>query len=300
MPQRPETTRLDSLNVLLDTEGKMLLAEAYDGVLENVQKEAISVRLKNQDLSGDPEAGTVEAKRFANAQSQEYGTARGKSAGEAVKGKTVTVPIDTDREFIEEVEQKDISLIGVDGLIARRSANHAMRLTAELDTAFFATAVEEGSAFTPSSGVTEIVDIIEEAIVSMENLKNDYIDGIDRSMMSVTVTPGVYSKMRKYLDTQVYNSNVNSAAEEFVTFHGVRFYSSVRMPGVEKAEGGAIQKNAVDFVLQVDGSIAQPVRSKPYSAERIPLSEAMAIELFFNYGTKAVTPETILYYRKAV
>ena len=46
----------------------------------------------------------------------------------------------------------------------------------------------------------------------------------------------------------------------------------------------------------VDGSIAQPVMSKPYAAERIPMSEAIAVEMFFYYGTKAVTPETILWY----
>lgn len=289
--------RITSLNVLLDTEGKMLLAEAYKGVIENVQKTTISTQLKNTDLSGDPSTGTVEAKRFANAASQEYGTARKGGKGNAVKGKTVTVAIDTNREFVEEIEQKDISLLGVDGLIAKRSANHAQRLSAELDTKFFEVAVAEGTKFTPSSGVTDIVDIIEEAIVTMENLKNDYIDGIDRSMMSVTVTPAVYSKMRKYLDTQVQNANVNTAAEEFVTFHGVRFYSSVRMPGAKEQKDDEPAVAATQFILQVDGSVAQPIKSTPYAAERIPMSEAMAVEMFFYYGTKAVTPETIMYYQ---
>lgn len=286
-------SRLNSLNILLDPEGKMLLAEAYKGVIENVQRATISSQLKNTELSGDPTAGTVEAKRFANATSAAYGSARTAGKGVAVKGKTVTIPIDTDREFIEEVEQKDISLLGVDGLVAKRSSNHAQRMSAELDSAFFAEAVKEGTKFEPSSGVTDIVDIIEEAIVTMENFKNDYIDGIDRSLMSVTVNPQVYSKMRKYLDTQTNNANVNTAAEEFVTFHGVRFYSSVRLPGKDTEK----QIAATQFVLQVDGSIAQPVRSTAYSAEKIPMSEAYAIELFFYYGTKTVTPETILYYQ---
>lgn len=279
--------RMKSLNVLLDPEGKMLLSEAYDGVLANVQKATISGKIKNTDLSGDPTAGTVEAKRFANATSKKYGTARTNGKGDAVEGKPVTVRIDTDREFIEEIEQKDISLLGVDGLIAKRSSNHAMRMAAELDSAFFKEAVAQGTQFTPSSGVTAIQDIIEEAVVTMETLKNDYIDGIDRSLMSIQCTPAIYSKMRKYLDEDVNNSNVNTAAETFQTFHGVRFDSTVRLP-----EG-------CDFVLQVDGSIAQPVRSTPYAAERVPLSEAMAVELFFYYGTKAVTPETILFYAPA-
>lgn len=279
--------RLASLSVLLDPTGQMLLKEAYDGVIENVQKTTISTQLKNTDLSGDPNAGSVEAKRFANAQAKNYGAARTAGAGDKVKGKPVTIQIDKNREFIEEIEQKDISLLGVDGLIAKRSANHAARMAAELDTAFFAEGETSGVAFTPSSGVTDIVDIIEEAIVTAETTKNDYIDGIDRNMLSVTVTPQVYSKLRKYLDTTVHNANVNTAAEEFTTFHGVRFYSSNRLP------------SGVSFELMMDGSIAQPVRSTPYAAERIPLSEAMAVEMFFYYGTKAVTPETIWVYKPA-
>lgn len=276
--------RITSLEVLLDPSGKMLLQEAYDGVIENVQKSTISGQLKNTDLSGDPTAGTVEAKRFVNAKSNAYGTARGKGKGELVKGKPVTIPIDTDREFIEEVEQKDVSLLGVDGLITRRSANHAMQMTNELDRAFFAECVVSGTQFTPSTGTTAIQDIIEEAIVTLETLRNDYIDGIPRNMLSVEVTPAVYSKMRKYLDEVVHNANVDTAAETFDRFHGVRFISTINMPA------------GCDFIVQVDGSVAQPVRSKAYSAEKIPMSEAYAIELFFYYGTKAVTPETILFY----
>lgn len=280
--------RIDSLNVLLDPSGKMLLAEAYKGVIENVQKSAISTQLKNTDLSGDPQAGTVEAKRFQNAASQSYGTARSGGAGNAVKGKTVTIAIDTDREFVEEIEQKDISLLGVDGLIAKRSANHAQRLTAELDSAFFAVSAYEGVAFTPSVSASTYVDKIEEAVVTLESLKTNYIDGLDRSMLSVVCTPVVYSSIRKYLDTSVHNANVDTAAEQFVRFHGVKVFSSTRL-----SEG-------IEFLVMMDGSVAQPVRSTPYAAERIPMSEAFAVEMFFYYGTKAVTPETILYYNPSL
>lgn len=275
--------RLESLDILLDPSGKMLLAEAYDGVIENVQKGTISGQIKNTDLSGDPTAGSVEAKRFANASSKAYGTARGAHAGDKVEGKPVTIQINQDREFVEEVKQKDISLLGVDGLIAKRSANHALRMAAELDTAFFEEGKSAGTKFTPSSGVTAIEDIVEEAIVTLETLKNKYIDGIDRSMMSITFDVATYSKMRSWLDT-VKNTNVDTTDEEFTMFHGVRCYSSNRLPSETK------------FELMMDGSIAQPVRSTPYAAERIPMSEDMAIELFYYYGTKAVTPETILVY----
>lgn len=282
---RPETTRLDSLNVLLDgsESGKMLLKEAYDGVIENVQKGTVSSKIKNTDLSGDPTAGTVEAKRFVNASSQPYGTARTAAKGTAVKGKTVTVPINVDREFVEEIEEKDIRLLGVDGLVAKRSANHAQRMVAELDTAFFAEGKNSGTQFKPAKAVTDIKDIVESAILQLEKLKNNYIDGLDRSMLSITFDPDTYSSMRMYLDT-VVNTNVDTTTEEFVMYHGVKCYNSNRLP------------SGVKFEIMMDESIAQPITSKPYSAERIPLSEAVAVEMFFYYGTKAVTPDTIFWY----
>lgn len=278
-----DTTRIESLNVLLDPSGKMLLKEAYDGVIANVQKGTISTKIKNTDLSGDPLAGTVEAKRFANAASQDYGTARTAGKGKEVKGKTVTVPINQDKEFVEEIEQKDIRLLGVDGLIAKRSANHANRMIAELDEQFFAEGKTAGTQFKPASTVTAIEAIVEAAILQLETTKNDYIDGIDRSMMSITFDPTTYSTMRMYLDT-VVNTNVDTTTEEFVMFHGVKCFSSNRLP------------SGVKFEIMMDESIAQPVRSVPYTAERIPLSEAMAVEMFFYYGTKAVTPDTIFWY----
>ena len=280
-----DTTRIESLNVLLDgsESGKMLLKEAYDGVLENVQKQAVSVQLKNTDLSGDPTAGTVEAKRFVNSASQTYGTARTAGKGNAVKGKPVTIPIDTDKEFVEEIEDKDIKLLGVDGIVAKRSANHAMRMAAELDEKFFAEGKKSGTQFKPAKAVTAIQDIVEKAILLLENLKNAYIDGLPRDMLRIVFDAETYSEMRMYLDT-VVNTNVDTTTESFVMYHGVRCYSSNRLP------------SGVKFEIMMNESIAQPVMSQAYSAEKIPLSNAVAIELYFNYGTKAVTPDTIYWY----
>ncbi len=280
-----DTTRIESLNVLLDgsESGKMLLKEAYDGVLENVQKQAVSVQLKNTDLSGDPTAGTVEAKRFVNSASQAYGTARTAGKGNAVKGKPVTIPIDTDKEFVEEIEDKDIKLLGVDGIVAKRSANHAMRMAAELDEKFFAEGKTSGTQFKPAKAVTAIQEIVEKAILLLENLKNAYIDGLPRDMLRIVFDAETYSEMRMYLD-KVVNTNVDTTTESFIMYHGVRCYSSNRLPA------------GVKFEIMMNESIAQPVMSQAYSAEKIPLSNAVAIELYFNYGTKAVTPDTIYWY----
>lgn len=273
--------RITSLNVLLDPTGKMLLKETYAGVIANVQKGIVSGRIKNTELSGNPEAGTVEAKRFQNSSSQAYGTARAAGAGTAVTGKTVTIPINVDREFVEEIEQKDISLLGVDGLLAKRAANHALRMAAELDTAFFAKAASEGTAFTPSAAATTPALELEEAILALETLQTAYIDGIPRDMLSITCSPQFYSQMRNQLDT-MYNTNVDTTSEEFLRFHGVRIWSSNRLPANK------------DYILMIDGAIAQPVMAHEYTAEKIPLSEAYGVSLFWYYGTEAVMPECIL------
>ena len=139
--------RIESLNVLLDPSGKDYLAELYGKVIDNIQKNTLSSTLKNTDLSGTPTSGTVEARRFVNAASKDYGTARGAGKGDAVKAKPVTVAIDQDKEIVEELEDKDVSLYGVDGVLQRRSSNHVLTMTRELERAFFAEAVATGAQF---------------------------------------------------------------------------------------------------------------------------------------------------------
>ena len=273
--------RIESLNVLLDPSGKDFLAELYGKVIENIQKNTISSTLKNQDLSGQPTSGSVEAKRFANAQSKDYGTARAAGKGNAVKAKPVTVQIDQDKEIVEELEEKDIMLYGVDGVMTRRSSNHVLTMTRELERAFFQEAVSAGAQFTTEE--TEVDSILEAAIQQIETTRNDYVDGVPRDMIAVVATPNFYGKVRKFLDDSVQNANVDTAAAEFYTFHGVSVQSSVYLP------------DGVDFVVMVRGAVAQPVLPRPYTAEKIPLSEAFAVELFFYYGTKAVMPDLILY-----
>lgn len=272
--------RIESLNILLESEGKDYLKELYGTVIENVNKELISARFKNTDLSGNPESGTVEAKRFVNATSKEYGTARAAGKGDAVKAKPVTVAIDQDKEIVEELEQKDVSLYGVDGIMAKRANNHVQRMASELDTAFFAEGKNAGTKITPTA--TDVPEEIEEAIQVCENTKNDFVDGVPRSMINLVCSTAYYGKIRTYLD-KVTRPNIDSTAEEFLAYHGVKTFSSVHLP-----EG-------VDYEIMVDGAIAQPVMSDEYTAEKIPLSNAYGVELFYHYGTKAVMPDLIFY-----
>lgn len=272
--------RITALNILLDTTGKEYLSELYGKTIEGVQKALISGPMKNMDLSGDPVSGSVEAKRFVNATSKAYGTARTAGKGDAVKAKPVTVAIDTDKEIVEELEDKDVRLYGVDGVLDRRSANHILRMAAELDNAFFAAAAGSANALN-MSGYASVSEELEAIIQECETTQNDFVDGVPRSMMHLILSPKYYGKVRNDLDKQTNNANVDTSAEEFYAWHGVRTYSCVHLPA------------GCDYLLMVDGSVAQPVMADQYTAEKIPLSNAYGVELFYHYGTKVVTPDLI-------
>lgn len=272
--------RITSLNILLESEGKDYLAELYARVIEGVQKALVSTGMKNMDLSGDPVSGTVEAKRFVNATSKEYGTARTAGKGDAVKAKPVTVAINIDKEIVEELEQKDVRLYGVDGVLDRRAGNHVLRMAAELDNAFFTAAAAEATAVN-QSGYTSVTDELEAIIQECETTQNDFVDGVPRSMMRLVLSPKYYGKIRNDLDRVTNNANVDTSAEEFNVWHGVRTYSCVHLP------------TGCDYLLLVEGSVAQPVMADQYVAEKIPLSNAFGIELFYHYGTAVVTPDLI-------
>lgn len=271
--------RITALNILTQEGGKEYLSELYGRVIENVQKALISAGLKNTDLSGDPTSGSVEAKRFVNATSQQYGTARAAGKGDAVKAKPVTVVIDTDREIVEEIEEKDTRLYGVDGLLDRRATNHVLRMVAELDTTFFKKAAE-AAVEVEVDMTAPVEDILEAIIQECENTQNDFVDGVPRSMMHLSLSSAFYGKVRNNLDKQS-RANVDTTTEEFYTWHGVETASNIHLP------------DGCDILLQVKGAIAQPVIPNQYVAEKIPLSNAYGVELFYNYGTVAVTPDLI-------
>lgn len=272
--------RLETLNMLLESGGKDYLAEEYGKVIANIEKTTISGALKNTDLSGTPTSGSVEAKRFANAVSADYGTARSANKGESVKAKPVTVVINVDKEIIEEIEEKDVSLYGVDGVVAKRVANHGKAMTRELERAFFAEAATAGSALTTDK--TNVNEKVEAIIQQIETTKNDYVDGVDRDMIAIICDTATYGDLRNFLDKDTHNANVGTDTAEFGRFHGVRVYSSVYLPA------------GVSAIGMVDGAVAQPVLPTVANPEKIQLSNAIGFGMFYSYGTKAVMPDLIV------
>lgn len=266
--------KTDALSILQAQSTKDKLAEKDGALIDSIQKDALSSRLKNTEYSGDPTTGSVVINRFKNSASNAYGTARaaGKGGNLLNNGK-VTINIDTDKEIIEEIEGKDITMHAVQGLIDRRTANHSKRMAAELDRAFFACAEDAATEITTSA--TGIEDIVEAAIQKIETTNNDWVDGVDRADIEISLSPKAYGKLRKYVD--VIDGGVG--AEQAPLFHGARVYSNTRQ--------------TADLVIMYHGAVAQPVSITPYDAERIGLSNAYAIELFYSFGTKAVMPDLI-------
>ena len=245
-------------------------------VIEAVQKGAISEQIKNKNYSGDATTGTVEIDRFKNATVNDLGTARKGGKGDALKNSgKVTVSVDTDKEIVEELAKKDVKLHGLAGMAEKRKANHSKRMIAYLDTEFFACAEKEGTKVELTKQT--IQEKIEELILSVETTVNDWVDGVDRDMLVVTVTPAVYSAIENYIDS-VPNS-LNGLTEEL--FHRVKIFSNHRQ--------------TKPAICMIDGAVAQLVTTDEYDAEKIPLSNDIALELFFSKGTKAVMPDLIKY-----
>jgi len=277
--QDPRIPALSVLSALAEPDGKDFLSMLSGKVVENIQRGTLASRLKNRNLSGNPDAGTIEARRFANSKSQAYGTARAAGRGNAVKAKPVYVHIDIDREIVEEIEHKDVIMLGVSGLLQERSVNHEKTTIRETERAFFQTASDAGMEVVPAS--TAIEEVLEALILQITTTLNEFVDGVDRDMLDLVLSDTFYSRARNYIDRGVNNAHVSTSAENIVTFHGVRIHPSNYLP------------NSVKAVCMVNGSVAIPINPRQYTAEKLQLSEAWGVGYFFWYGTAPVMPDLI-------
>lgn len=273
----------DSLNILVQgTETKDKLAEILDGVLENVQVSAVSEQIKAKNGSGEPESGSVEYKRFANAELKDKGTARAAGKGDSIDAKPVIVNIDTDKEIVEELQQKDVKLYGIAGMAEKRKDNHKKRIVAYLDREFFAK-VTEGTKVT--AGVTGAKAIVDNLILTAKATKNDFIDGIDAEDLVLIVSPKYRRELKDYMDELPNGTEPKNAA--IGMYDSIITYEGTRLP------------DKVSAVVMMNGAIAQPYYVSEYDAEKIPLDDAIALESFLYKGTKALMPDTIYYNEEA-
>lgn len=274
--------RTKSLNVAdyLTPEVMDNLAETLDGVVENIQTSAVSEALKAKNGSGDPTSGSVEYKRFANAQLKDKGTARAAGKGDKVNAKPVIINLDDDKEIIEELQLKDVKLYGIDGMAEKRKKNFKDRVRAYLDRKFFSYAAQVGTKVDRGT-LTEVSDIIDAMIVKAKGTSSNFIDGIDAEDLALVVN-GTYRKaLKNKLDELPNGTNPENGAigmyDSLITFE------SNRLP-----EG-------VNCFVMLKESIAFPNYLSDYEAEKVPFDDAIALETFLYNGIGALAEEAIYF-----
>lgn len=256
------------------------LAEILDGVIENIQAGCVSEALKAKNGSGDPTTGSVEYKRFANATLQEKGTARTNGRGNKVKAKPVVVKIDDDKEIIEELQEKDLKLYGVDGMAKKRSANAKNVIKTYYDRKFFKIARDAGVQVARVSGDTT-KKIVDRLISTAKVTKNDFVDGVDEELIALVVNTSYKSDIKDYLDSLPNGTSPSNGA--IGMYQSVITYESNRMP------------SDVPAMVMLKEAIALPNYTSEYEAEKVPFDDAIALELFAYSGGEALVPEIILY-----
>lgn len=256
------------------------LAEVLDGVIENIQVSAVSEALKNTNGSGNPEAGSVEYKRFVNAVLEDKGTARTAGKGSKVVAKPIIVNLNDDKEIVEELQIKDVQLYGIDGMAEKRKGNFAKRIIAYLDRKFFNEAVTSGTKFNRGS-LTDPKEIIDAMIVKAKETSSDFIDGIDAEDLALVVN-GTYRKALKN-DLDSLPNGTAPANGAIGTYDSVTVYESNRLP-----EG-------VNAIVMLKGAIAQPRLISDYQAEKVPFDDAIALETFLYTGVKTLVEEAVYY-----
>lgn len=257
------------------------LAETLDGVIENIQSGCVSEALKAKNGSGDPTTGSVEYKRFANAKLQDKGTARTQGKGNQVKAKPVTVNIDDDKEIIEELQEKDLKLYGIDGMAQKRSKNAKDVIKTYYDRKFFRIARDAGIQVARGSGDT-VKKIVDRLISTAKVTNNDFIDGVDEDLLALVVNTTYKTELKDYLDSLPNGTTPTNGA--IGMYQSVITYESNRMPSDVPA-----------MVMLKEEAIALPNYLSEYDAEKIPFDDAIALELFAYSGGQALVPEVILY-----
>ncbi len=256
------------------------LAETLDGVIENYQAECVSEALKAKNGSGDPTTGSVEYKRFANATIKDKGTARSNGKGDKVQAKPIFINIDDDKEIIEELQEKDIKLYGIDGMAQKRSGNAKNVIKTYFDRKFFKTARDAGTQIARESNDTAKI-IVDRLIDTAKTTKNDFIDGLSEDEIALVVNSKYHRELKDYMDDLPNGTNPTNGL--FGMYQSVETYESNRMP------------SDVPAMVMLKEAVALPNYLSEYDAEKIQFDDAIALELFAYSGSGALVPEVILY-----
>lgn len=274
---------IESLSLLKSDGTKLLLAEKTKALSENISKNLISSKLQNKDLSGTPSAGTIIARRFANLEVKDYGSANAAQKGEKAELLDVDIKIDIRKELITEVENSDIAFSGIDGFLKRLTEKHEESIGSYLEDLFFDIAAKEAEKknVIKYKDSDKIEDVAEALIQGVETTKTKLVNGIKRNYIALVVSPHVYGKLRTYID-----KIKGSDDEEFFVYHGVEIYSSVYLP------------KGVDGIAMRKGAVARPVWIKAVAPTKPTYLDSVVLGHFLYGGCKVVDPELIYTLKK--
>lgn len=277
-----------ALSIYTTDDAKAYLRHVIVGVFENIGKATLSGRLKSQNADFSQIAGSYEFKRFANATSKDYGTARAAAAGQKIYADPVTINMDVNKEIVEELNMFDgqaFTQETFEAFVQRRKNAIELAVQRELDRAFFKTAKDGGTRSTALPTISlagNLVEQLEDLFIELEETKDEYVDGVDRELMALVASPKLYGKIKTELN-DVYNFAGTVEEGTFKGINGVAVFSSNRLP-----EG-------VDYVLMTMDSIAQPVLMTGVDVEKIPLSNDYAVETFYRMGNGVLAKNLVLY-----
>ena len=275
--------RTAALSIYVSEGVKAELKNKIVGTFENLAKDTVSGKLKSKNYT--EKNGSIEYKRYANATSQAYGTARTAGNGQKLVAPSVIVNLDQDKEIVEEVNAFDGTSFTEEDLqafLARRQVSIQQTVARDLDRAFFAAAKTGGTKGADISKAKKIKEQIGDIIVSLETTNNNFVDGVEREQMALVCSSALYQAIKNELN-DCYNFAGTTADEVFKGLDGVATFSSNRLP------------SGVDYVLMTMDSIAQPVMMTNADIEKIPLSNEMAVEIFYRFNAKVIAQELVIY-----
>lgn len=278
-------SRTAALSIYVSDGVNAELKNTIVGVFENLAKKTVSGRLKSKNGEYNQKTGSLEFKRFANAERKAYGTAREAGAGTKVKAPPVVVNLDRNSEIVEEVNAFDGATFTNEDLqsfLKRRKTSHAMSVERDLDREFFLAGKNGGTKGADVSKSKKLKSELGAIAVQLESTKNDYVDGVDREQMAWVLSPALHQLVKDELN-DCYNFSGTAEDEVIKGLDGIAVYSSNRLP-----EG-------VDYMLITMDAIAQPVMLSDALVEKIPLSHEFAVEIFWRNGTKVIAPELVIY-----
>lgn len=274
------------------------LNEIQAGIVENLQKSGNSFKVKSTNANLSEKQGSYIFKRFVNSQAKNYGTARTANAGDKITAPDITVNVDDHKEIVEEIAKFDAERFGVDAsvlsIVESRKGNHQATLKRDTESKFWAEAVRGAIAGDDigmygqvvagigAAGNTPIDEYLDSTnFVALETVQNNYVNGVDRDLIACMLSPKAYSKMKSKINT-MFNANFAVADKEIPGINGVAVFNELYLP------------KKIESVTLVKEAVAQPLSIDEYNGERIPLSNDIAVELFYDKGTKTLAADLIV------